>query len=99
MSNGVARKKKAGCIPCVKPIVARTTATVDRLKRMFFEDVKVIGLQVGGRKKRGGVKLIYMLDGVYLFVSVDLVRNELILVQVNDGDSEACTLNAVNRKQ
>ena len=53
----------------------------------------------GGSKKRGGVKLIYMLDGVYLFVSVDLVRNELILVQVNDGDSEACTLNAVNRKQ
>lgn len=45
------------------------------------------------------MKLIYMLDGVYLFVSVDLVRNELILVQVNDGDSEACTLNAVNRKQ
>jgi hypothetical protein len=40
-------KKKAGCIPCVKPIVARTTATVDRLKHMFFEDVKAIGLQVG----------------------------------------------------
>jgi len=43
---GVARKK-GECIPCVKPIVARTMATVDRLKCMFFEDVKVIGLQVG----------------------------------------------------
>lgn len=54
MSNGVARKKKAECIPCVKPIVARTTATVDRLKRMFFEDVKVIGLQVGVGKNEVG---------------------------------------------
>jgi len=51
---GVARKKEGECIPCVKPIVARTTATVDRLKCMFFEDVKVIGLQVGvGENKLG----------------------------------------------
>ena len=47
MSNGDCKKKKGGCIPCVKPIVARTIAAVDRLKRMFVEDVKVIGLQVG----------------------------------------------------
>jgi len=58
---GVARKK-GEYIPCVKPIVARTTATVDRLKCMFFEDVKAIGLQLGMREQ-GRLKLIYMLDG------------------------------------
>jgi len=53
----------------------------------------------GGRKELGRLKLFYLLDGVYLFVSADLVWNELMLVQVNDGNSEACTLNAVNLKQ
>jgi len=36
----VAKKKKSKVyIPWVNPIVARTTVTVDKLKRMFFEDV------------------------------------------------------------
>lgn len=65
---GLQEKKKQGVyIPCVKPIVARTTATVDRLKRMFFEDVKVIGLQVGVRKKRGGGKAhLYVGWGIFI---------------------------------
>jgi len=54
MSNGGC-EKKGECIPCVKPIVARTTATVDRLKCMFFEDVKVIGLQA--RREQVRLKL------------------------------------------
>ena len=58
-----------------------------------------IGFRGGVRREWSGLKLIYLLDGVYLYVSVDPVWNELILVQVNDGDSEACTLNAVNLKQ
>ena len=36
----VARKREGECVPCVKPIAARTTTTVDRLKCMFFEDVR-----------------------------------------------------------
>jgi len=44
---GVARKREGECIPCVKPIAARTTTTVDRLKCMFFEDVRRLDCRWG----------------------------------------------------
>ena len=56
---GVARKKEGECIPCAKPIVARTTVTADRLKCMFLEDWTA----GGGRREQGWLKLIYLLDG------------------------------------